>query len=246
MSEGNKLYVVGIGPGAYDQMTIKAEKALNKSDVIVGYMVYVDLVREYFPNKEYYSTPMTQETERCRKAFEYADTGRTVSIVSSGDSGIYGMAGLILEMAPDYPDVDIEIIPGVTAASAGAAILGAPIGHDFAVISLSDLLTSKDLIRQRLEECAKADMAICIYNPGSSRRTDHLRWACEVVGQFRDPHTVCGIARNIARDGEEYKILPLYALKDETADMFTTVFIGNSTTRCIEGRMVTPRGYKDV
>mgnify|MGYP002512687471 CR=1 FL=1 len=239
-----KLYVVGIGPGEYEQLTMRAAGALNRSRIIVGYQVYIDLIREYFPDKEYLSSPMTREVERCRLALEKAGEGAAVSVVCSGDPGIYGMAGLILELAAEYPEVSVEIVPGVTAASAGAALLGAPVCHDFAVISLSDRLTSRELIERRLECAAMADMAVCLYNPSSRQRSDYLQWACEILGRFKGPETVCGLARNIARQGQYTEIMTLGRLKETPVDMFTTVYIGNSQTREIQGNMVTPRGYR--
>ena len=239
-----KLYVVGIGPGDYEQMTIKAAGALNRSQVIAGYTVYIDLIRESFPDKEYLSTPMTKETERCRMALEKAKEGHIVSMVCSGDPGIYGMAGLVLELAENYPEVSVEIIPGVTAACAGASLLGAPLSHDFAVISLSDRLTSKNLIEKRLEHAAISDMAVCLYNPASRHRGDYLLWACEILGRYKDPQTICGLARCIGRTGQSVEIMTLEQLGKVPADMFTTVYIGNSQTREIRGNMVTPRGYR--
>ena len=238
--------MTGLGPGAADQMTIRAKKVLEKCPVIIGYTVYIDLIREEFPDKTFLSTPMRKEADRCRMAFEEAQKGRDVAMVCSGDSGIYGMAGLICEIGKDYPDVGIEIVPGITAASGGAAVLGAPLMHDFAVISLSDLLTPWDKIEKRIRAAAEADFVLCIYNPSSKKRADYLRKACGMILEYRNPETVCGIVRNIGRDGETYEILSLERLKDTQVDMFTTVFIGNSNTMELNGRMVTPRGYKDV
>lgn len=242
----SKIYVTGLGPGAADQMTIRAKKVLEKCPVIIGYTVYIDLIREEFLDKTFLSTPMRKEADRCRMAFEEAQKGRDVAMVCSGDSGIYGMAGLICEIGKDYPDVGIEIVPGITAASGGAAVLGAPLMHDFAVISLSDLLTPWDKIEKRIRAAAEADFVLCIYNPSSKKRADYLRKACGMILEYRNPETVCGIVRNIGRDGETYEILSLERLKDTQVDMFTTVFIGNSNTMELNGRMVTPRGYKDV
>ena len=242
----SKIYVTGLGPGAADQMTIRAKKVLEKCPVIIGYTVYIDLIREEFLDKTFLSTPMRKEADRCRMAFEEAQKGRDVAMVCSGDSGIYGMAGLICEIGKDYPDVGIEIVPGITAASGGAAVLGAPLMHDFAVISLSDLLTPWDKIEKRIRAAAEADFVLCIYNPSSKKRADYLRKACGMILEYRNPETVCGIVRNIGRDGEIYEILSLERLKDTQVDMFTTVFIGNSNTMELNGRMVTPRGYKDV
>ena len=242
----SKIYVTGLGPGAADQMTIRARKVLEKCPVIIGYTVYIDLIREEFPDKTFLSTPMRKEADRCRMAFAEAQKGQDVAMVCSGDAGVYGMAGLICEVGKDYPDVGIEIVPGITAASGGAAVLGAPLMHDFAVISLSDLLTPWDKIETRIRAAAEADFVLCIYNPSSKKRADYLRKACEMILEYRNPETVCGIVRNIGRDGETYEILSLEQLRDTQVDMFTTVFIGNSNTMELNGRMVTPRGYKDV
>lgn len=242
----SKIYVTGLGPGAKDQMTIRARKVLEHCPVIIGYTVYIDLIRDQFPDKQYLSTPMRREADRCRMAFEEAEKGQDVAMVCSGDAGVYGMAGLICEIGKDYPRVEIEIVPGITAASGGAAILGAPLMHDFAVISLSDLLTPWESIEKRLRAAAEADFVICLYNPSSRKRPDYLEKACGMILDSRDPKTVCGIARNIGRDGESCQILTLEQLKDTKVDMFSTVFIGNSRTMELNGRMVTPRGYKDV
>ena len=244
--EHGKIYVTGLGPGAADQMTLKARKVLEKCPVIIGYTVYIDLIRDEYPDKIFLSTPMRKEADRCRMAFEEAAKGQDVAMVCSGDAGIYGMAGLICEIGRDYPQIGIEIVPGITAASGGAAVLGAPLMHDFAVISLSDLLTPWEKIAQRLQAAAEADFVICLYNPSSRKRADYLERACRMILEYRAPETVCGIVRNIGREGESYEILSLERLKDTPVDMFTTVFIGNSNTMELNGRMVTPSGYKDV
>ena len=242
----HKIYVVGIGPGAYEQMTVKAADVLRQSDVIIGYTVYIDLVRDHLPGKQFLSTPMTKETDRCRMAFSEARKGKTVSVICSGDAGIYGMAGLMYEIGAQYPDTELEVIPGVTAATAGAALLGAPLIHDFCVISLSDLLTPWETIEKRILAASRADFSVCLYNPSSKKRRDYLKKACELMLKYKSPDTVCGIVKNIGREGEEKSLLTLQELKDAEADMFTTVFVGNSATRQVMGRMVTPRGYKDV
>ncbi|MGN0435721.1 MAG: precorrin-3B C(17)-methyltransferase [Wujia sp.] len=239
-----QLYVVGIGPGKHELLTIEAAEVLAACDTIVGYNVYVDLVREYYPDKEYLATGMTREVQRCRLALEAAEGGRTTAMICSGDAGVYGMAGIMLELGNDYPEVDIEIIPGITAALSGAAVLGAPLGHDFSVISLSDLLTPWEKIVKRIECAAMSDMAIVIYNPSSRKRSDYLAKACDIMLQYISPDTVCGYVRNIGREGEKHEILPLKELKAAEVDMFTTVFVGNSSTKYINGRMVTPRGYQ--
>ena len=240
----NKIYVVGIGPGAYEQMTMRAAEALRRCDVIVGYTVYVELVKEHFANKRFLTTPMKKEIERCRLAFEEANKGYTVAMICSGDAGVYGMSGLMLEIGQEYPHVEVEVIPGVTAANGGAAVLGAPLIHDFAVISLSDLLTPWEKIEKRLLCASEADFVICLYNPSSKKRHDYLQKACDLMMQFKSPETVCGIVSNIGREGEEGRVMTLRELRDTQVDMFTTVFVGNSQTICLNGRMVTPRGYQ--
>ena len=240
----NKIYVIGIGPGSYEQMTIKAAEALKKCDVIVGYTVYVDLLREYFGEKEFLTTPMRQEVRRCEMAFEEAAKGRTTAMVCSGDAGIYGMAGLMYEIGEKYPDIELEIIPGVTAAIGGAAVLGAPMIHDCFLISLSDLLTPWEKIEKRLLAAAQADFVICLYNPSSKKRADYLDKACDLMLRYKSEDTVCGVVKNIAREGEAMQILSLKELQKTAVDMFSTVFIGNCDTKVIDGKMVTPRGYR--
>ena len=212
-------------------MTERASEALKASDVIIGYTVYVDLVKDAFPDKEFLTTPMKRETERCEMAFEEALKGKTVSMVCSGDAGVYGMAGLMYEVGVRYPGVELEIIPGVTAALAGAAVLGAPLIHDFCLISLSDLLTPWEKIEARLLGASQADFVICLYNPSSRKRHDYLQKACDLM---------------IGREGEQGRVMTLKELRDTQVDMFTTVFVGNSQTKEIGGKMVTPRGYKNV
>ena len=238
--------MVGIGPGEYEQMTIKAAEALRASDTIIGYTVYVDLVKNHFPGKDFMTTPMTKEVERCDLAFQEAMKGKTVSMICSGDAGVYGMSGLMYEVGVNYPEVELEVIPGVTAATGGAAVLGAPLIHDFCLISLSDLLTPWEKIEKRLLNAAEADFVICLYNPSSKKRHDYLQKACDLMMRFKKEDTVCGIVGNIGRDGEEMKVMTLKELKDTSVDMFTTVFIGNSQTKKLGGKMVTPRGYRNV
>ena len=240
----SKLYVVGIGPGGYEQMTIRAAKVLEKCDIIVGYTVYVDLIADHFAGKEMLTTPMRQEEKRCRMAFKEVMKGKDTAMICSGDAGVYGMSGLIYEISRDYPGIEIEIVSGVTAALSGGAVLGAPLMHDFAVISLSDLMTPWELIQKRLAAAASADMAICLYNPSSKKRKDYLNKACQIVMLYASPATVCGIVRQIGRDGEFFDVKTLQELSNYDLYKITTVFIGNSTTKVINGRMVTPRGYK--
>lgn len=241
-----KLYVVGLGPGDYDNMTVRADRALRECDCIVGYHVYVDLVKDRYPDKKTLTTPMTKEADRCRMALEAARGGDNVAMVCSGDSGIYGMAALIYELRGEDKEPEIDVIPGLTAACSGAALLGAPLTHDFAVISLSDRLTPWETIEKRLEAAAKADLSVVLYNPASHGRPDHLRRACEILLRTLPEDRPCGVARNIGREGQGRELLTLGQLRDAKVDMFCTVFIGNSATRFIGGEMVTPRGYRDV
>ena len=240
----NTLYIVGIGPGKPEGMTGEAAAALKQAEVIVGYSGYVAQVRPRYPRKEFVDTPMRRETERCAAALELARSGRAVALVCSGDSTVYGMAGLIYELLGESGDVEIRVIPGVTAALSGGALLGAPLGHDFAVISLSDLLTPWERIEGRLRCAAAGDFCICLYNPASHKRADYLQKACDILLETLSPDTVCGLARQIGRGEESCRVLTLRELRDTPADMFTTVFVGNSQTRRIGGKMVTPRGYR--
>ena len=239
----SKLYVVGIGPGKFEGMTHEAARALENSDVIVGYTVYVDLVRDHFPGKAFLTTPMRREVERVELALAEAAKGQNVAMVCSGDAGVYGMSGLCLELAVKYPGVEVVTVPGVSAVLSGAAILGAPLMHDFAVISLSDLMTPWATIEKRLRAAAAADFVLCLYNPSSHKRKDYLQRACDIVLESASPETVCGIAQYIGREGENARVMTLKELRDTAVDMFSTVFIGNSQTRMINGKMVTPRGY---
>lgn len=239
-----KLYVVGIGPGNEEFLTFQAKKALENSDIICGYTVYVDLVSKFLPDKKVLSTPMKQEITRCKLAFEQAMEDNIVSMVCSGDAGVYALAGPILELSEFYPEVTVEIVCGVTAALSGGAVLGAPLTHDFATISLSDLLTPLDLIKKRLDLTAQADFCVVLYNPSSKKRADYLNQACEIMLKHKSKDTVCGIVRNIGREGEAYQILTLNELKSTQVDMFSTVFVGNSQTKVVNNRMITPRGYE--
>jgi precorrin-3B C17-methyltransferase len=241
-----KVYVVGLGPGAGLQMTEEAKVVLEKCPVITGYTVYVDLIKSSYPDKIYLTTPMKQEVKRCQMALETAAQGSDVAMICSGDAGIYGMAGLIYETGIEYPEVEIQIVPGITSANGGAAVLGAPLMHDFAVISLSDLLTPWDKIEKRLKAAAMADFVICLYNPSSKKRHDYLKKACGYILEYKSPETVCGIVRNIGREGETHQVLSLKELQSTEVDMFTTVYIGNEQTKQINGKMVTPRGYHHV
>lgn len=238
-----KIYVVGIGPGKSDMMTVQAKEALNSSDVIVGYKTYIDLVRDEYSKKEFYENGMRGEIERCEKCVTYAKEGKTVALICSGDAGVYGMASPLLEVAEREVFSDVEIIPGVTAALGGAAVLGAPLSHDFCVISLSDLLTPWEMIERRLRAAADGDFCIAIYNPSSKKRADYLKRACDILMDKLPKETACGFVRNIGRDGCENKVCTLEELSQENVDMFVTVFIGNSQTKISAGKLITPRGY---
>lgn len=237
-----KLYLVGFGAGSYDGMTIEAKKVIEDCDIIVGYTVYVELLKKYFDDKTFLSTPMTKEKDRVEMALKEAEN-KNVAIICSGDSVVYGMAGLAYEMSVEYNDVEICVVPGVTAAISGGAVLGAPLTHDFCVISLSDLLTPWEKIEKRLECAAMGDFAVAIYNPSSKKRADYLMKACDIMLKYKTGDTVCGYVKNIGRDGETFEVMTLKELRECQVDMFTTVFVGNSETKMINGKMITPRGY---
>lgn len=241
-----KLYVVGLGPGEVSQMTGKAAEVIESCDTIVGYGVYTDLISDLIKGKEVITTPMKKEVDRCHMAVQAAIAGKNVAMVSSGDAGIYGMAGLIIEVLSEYENhnVEVEVIPGITAASSAAAVLGAPLTHDFAVISLSDLLTPWERIEKRLSLASEAGFIICLYNPSSKKRADYLKKACEIVMKNLPEETPCGFVQNIAREGQKSRVLTLKELAETQVDMFTTVVIGNETTKIIDGKLVTPRGYR--
>lgn len=239
-----KLYVVGFGPGGKEHMTLKAVDVIENADVVTGYTTYIDILKEYFPNKNYITTPMMREVERCKIAVEEAMKDKTVAMVSSGDSGIYGMAGIIYQVAEELnADIEIETVPGVTAASSAASVLGAPLMHDLSIISLSDLMTPLDLIMKRVDCAGMSDMIVCLYNPKSKKRTDYLEQAAEILLKYRKEETPVGIVRNAGRKDESKCITTLRELKNADVDMFCIVIVGNSQTYTSNGRMITPRGY---
>ena len=240
----NRIYIIGMGPGREEMMTGEALEALEQSDVIIGYTLYLDLLSERFKEKEMLSTPMRQEEARCRLCFEEAEKGKSVSLICSGDAGIYGMASLMYEIGKEYPETELFVIAGVTAASSGAAILGAPLNHDFCVISLSDLLTPWERIEKRLEAAAAGDFVIVLYNPSSHKRKDYLMKACDILLCSIEEERVCGYVENIGRDGTKAETCTLGELKDREVNMFTTVFIGNSESEIINGKLITKRGYQ--
>lgn len=244
------IYIIGMGPGYKEMMTEEAYQAMAMSDVIVGYTVYIDLVKEHFPGKEFFTTPMRQEIERCKACYDFAKEGKKVAFICSGDAGVYGMAAPMFELLPEYEAAgitsdDITVIPGVTAAISGAAVLGAPINHDFCVISLSDLLTPWETIERRLKAAIEGDFAIAIYNPSSKKRHDYLSKACQIMlDAGADKNRACGYVENIGRDGTNSVVCTLDELKDAQVNMFTTVFVGNSKSEIIQGKLVTKRGYE--
>ena len=237
----HRIYIVGMGPGREDMMTGEAVRALEQADVIVGYTVYLDLLGSRFRNKEMISTPMRREEERCRICFEEARKGKRVALVCSGDAGIYGMASLMYEIGREYPDTELVAAAGITAASSGAAVLGAPLNHDFCTVSLSDLLTPWEVIERRLEGAARGDFVIVLYNPSSRR--DYLRRACSILLRTIEGSRVCGYVENIGRDGTRAEVCTLEELKDREVNMFTTVFVGNSDSFILNGKLITRRGY---
>lgn len=238
------IYIVGFGPGDQAYMTGQAVSAIQQADLVVGYTTYINLLKPQFPEQNYYATPMRKEVDRCRAAVEEALRGKTVAMVSSGDSGIYGMAGVMLEVIEEmHADLEIIAVPGVTAASAAAAVLGAPLMHDFAVVSLSDCMTPLNQIYRRISCAAEADFVICLYNPKSRSRTEYLAHAAELIAQHRTPKTPVGIVRNAGRSDQKAWLTTLGQLKNEPVDMFCVVLIGNSQTYVKNGRMITPRGY---
>ena len=243
----SQLTVVGIGAGNPKGMTEEAKEAIMESEYIFGYTVYIDLIKDLFPDKEMTATGMRKEEERCFMALDMAASGKSTAMICSGDSGIYGMASLLYELADTkeaYREIEIRVVAGVTAAVSGGAVLGAPLSHVFAVISMSDLLTPLDLIHKRIRMAAEGDFVICLYNPSSKKRKDYLQKACDEILKVQSADTVCGYVRNIGREGQMAEILTLGELRDTEVDMFTTVFIGNSSTRRIGDKMVTPRGYR--
>lgn len=240
----NSVYVVGMGPGREDMMTGEALSVLEQADVIIGYTVYVKLLGERFREKEILSTPMKQETERCRLAFQEAEKGKKVALIGSGDAGIYGMAALMYEIGQEYPETEPVVIPGITAASSGAAVLGAPLNHDFCVISLSDLLTPWEKIEKRLTAAAEGDFAMAIYNPSSHKRKDYLQKACDILLHYLEEERACGYVENIGREGTRAVTCTLRELREAQVNMFTTIFIGNAGSEIINGKLITKRGYR--
>lgn len=241
-----KLNVVGIGPGNIDNMTYSAVKSLQESDCIVGYNAYIELVKEIIHDKEIISNGMRKEVDRCKQAIELSMTGKTVAVVSSGDAGVYGMAGLIYEIiAGEYAmkDFDVNIIPGVTAGNSSASILGAPLMHDYVNISLSDWLTDWAVIENRLHCAGKGDFVVVLYNPKSKSRSEYIKEAQKILLNYKSPETPVGIVTNAYREEEKKQITNLDKIDQCEINMFSTVIIGNSKTLIKDNKMITPRGY---
>ncbi len=236
------IYAIGIGPGSREAMTPEALHAIEKSEVIVGYKTYIDLIRDLIKDKEVVSNGMKQEIDRVKKAVEISKTGKTVAVISSGDAGVYGMAGLVLELADGE---EVTVVPGVTASTAAAAVLGAPLMHDFCHISLSDLMTPIELIYKRVELAAEADFVICFYNPRSNGRPHYLQNALELIKKYKDGSTPVGIVRNIARNNQEITICTIDTIDCERIDMVSVVIVGNSSTYIQRDKIITKRGYEN-
>lgn len=238
------IYVIGIGPGCRDLMTQEAISAMEDAEVIVGYKTYIKLVEDFVKDKEVVQNGMRKEVDRCQDAIDIAKTGKKVAVISSGDAGIYGMAGLILELITKQElDIPVKVVPGVTASIGAAAVLGAPIMHDFCHISLSDLMTSWEVIEKRLRLAAEADFVICLYNPRSKGRSEHLANAFKIMGEFKDGSTPVGIVKDVGREDQEKFICTFDTMDFERVDMTTMVIIGNKSTYIHDDLMITPRGY---
>ena len=238
-----KIYVIGIGPGNKENMTFRAYNSMEKSDVIIGHKTYVSLVEKMFENKIFIKSFMKKEIERCEETLRLAREGQIVSLISSGDAGVYGMAGIMLEIASGS-GIEVEVVPGVTAATASASLVGAPIMHDSVTISLRDLLTDWELIKKRIELASKGDFVISLYNPKSKSRTKQIEEARDIMMKYKDSKIPVLIARNVGRIGENYEITNIENMLNCEINMFSTVIVGNSKTFIKNGKMITPRGYK--
>ena len=237
-----KIYVVGLGPGNKENMTFRAYDVLKNSDIIIGYKTYIDLIEGMFPDKKIIKSYMKKEVARCEETLKLALEGNIISLISSGDAGVYGMAGLMLEIADGQ--VEVEIVPGITSANASASLGGAPIVHDSVNISLSNLLTDWELIKKRIDLASQGDFVITLYNPKSSGRPELINEARDIMLKHKRKDTPVLIARNVGREGENYDITTLSEMLDYEINMFSTVIIGNSKTKVVNNKMITPRGYK--
>lgn len=239
------IYIVGMGPGDEKFMSIQARKAVEDSDIIVAYTLYAKLMKKIYPQKSYMTTGMKAEIDRCRLCIELAESNKKVALICSGDPGVYGMASLVYELVEKDSGIELVVVPGITAACSGAAVLGAPLNHDFCVISLSDLLTPYELIVKRLKAAIEGDFVIVLYNPSSKSRADYLMRACEVMLEAgADKGRACGYVENIGREGTKAFVGTLEELRTKSVNMFTTVFIGNSESYIKNGKLITKRGYK--
>ncbi|MDU4960338.1 MAG: precorrin-3B C(17)-methyltransferase [Sporomusaceae bacterium] len=236
-----------MGPGSLLDMTPRARQAIETADAVVGYFRYLELIEPLLAGKETIGTGMTKEVDRCQAAIDLAAGGKNVAVISSGDAGVYGMAGLVLELAQAVSAEvrpAVSVIPGLTAAGAAASLLGAPLMNDFAVISLSDLLTPWEVIQKRVEAAAAGDFAVALYNPKSHGRVKHIAVVREIMLKHRSPATPVGIVRQASRQEQSVIISDLEKFIDQPMDMFSIVIIGNSRTYVKDGRMITPRGYE--
>lgn len=250
-ADKGKLYVVGIGPGHHDHMTYRAKQVIEESEVIVGYDTYVSLVEDLISGKEVYRYPMTQEVDRANQAIQFAENGRVVSLVSSGDPGIYGMIGLIYEILADKKwnrgaGIYVECVPGVSSLNSCSALVGSPLMTDFAVVSMSDLLVPWEMIVKRVEAAALGDYVTVIYNPASKKRVHQLQDTRDIFLKYRNPETPVAIVKGAYRESQA---VVLTTLKDilnhsDMLGMITTVIVGNSSTYNYEGMMINPRGYR--
>lgn len=242
-----KIYVTGLGPGLYEHMTEAAKKSLQEADIIVGYKTYIDIIKDLVKDKDVRASGMRKEVDRCSECLKLAEAGNVVTLVSSGDAGVYGMAGIMMEIVEkNNSDVEVEIVPGISAANAAASTLGAPLMHDYCVISLSDLMTDWEVIKKRLHCAGEGDFIVALYNPKSKGRPDNIVEAQKILLQYKDKQTPVGIVRNAKRENESYVITTLAQMCDEEIDMFSMVIIGNSKTYITEDalKMITPRGYQ--
>src|SRR5437867_3114009 len=246
-----RLYVVGVGPGHHDHMTFRARQVLEESQVIIGYDTYISLIEDLIGGKEVYRYPMTQEVDRANQAIEFAETGRTVSLVSSGDPGIYGMVGLIYEILADKKwneqnGIYVECVPGVSSLNSCSALVGLPLMTDFAVVSMSDLLVPWEIIVKRVEAAAAGDYVTVIYNPASKKRVHQLKDTRDIFLRYRKPETPVAIVKGAFRESQAIVMTSLEEMLNHTdmLGMITTVIVGNSSTYGYEGMMINPRGYR--
>lgn len=250
MNTKGKLYVVGVGPGSHDHMTYRAKQAIDESDVIIGYDTYVSLVEDLIAGKEVHRYAMTQEVDRANQAIDFAEKGKVVSLVSSGDPGIYGMIGLVYEILAEKgwdknKDIYVECVPGVSSLNSCAALVGSPLMTDFAVVSMSDLLVPWDIIVKRVEAAAMGDYVTVIYNPASKKRIHQLRDTQEIFLRYRKPGTPVAIVKGAYRESQQIVMTTLDKMLDhqDMLGMITTVIVGNSSTFNYKGMMINPRGY---